>query len=211
MSKHVLKYCAKPRPKTTANCLEILFPFKPKILLCITQRLRKHKYFLKKKPPRLSVKRWFHHLSFPLHWNAETSPLISPRGHSFDLSVSKPALTVNNSSLAQNSETPNLTSDQSKKKLLHQRFSGWKHSQRINDYGNDAVSFAHLGYATGFDPRHVVDLAGSRRRMFITQPPTEDLEFFQATGNDSMDGDSDDDDEFLSGWHLMFITMAFLA
>lgn len=107
------------------------------------------------------------------------------------------------------------TSNRQKNELLHQRFPGWKGARRINDYGDEVVSFAHLGYTKDFDPYHVVDPAGSWRRMFITQPPTEDLEFFQATGNDLVDGDSDDDDfierETFQVHAAGGITMGFLA
>ncbi|MCJ1462008.1 hypothetical protein MMC07_000608 [Pseudocyphellaria aurata] len=74
--------------------------------------------------------------------------------------------------------------------LLYNRFCGWKiaYSYAI---GDPVASFIDLSSA----PKYIQHPASSWRKMFLSQPPCEDLKFFTSCGVKRWDYDSDDDSD----------------
>lgn len=74
--------------------------------------------------------------------------------------------------------------------LLYDRFRGWEICY-TNDFGDRIASFVDMSSA----PTYIQHPTSSWRKMFLSQPPCEDVKFFTACGVQRWDYDSDDDDD----------------
>lgn len=84
--------------------------------------------------------------------------------------------------------------DSIKNPLLYNRFRGWKILD-TNDYGLPIASFIKSSSSPVFgDPGHILDPNSSWRKMFLSQPPFEDLRLLSAHHFESSENYSDEDD-----------------
>lgn len=83
--------------------------------------------------------------------------------------------------------------DSVKNQLLYNRFRGWQIPIN-NEYNGPVASFIEFSSATIGDLDHIWQPTSSWRKMFLTQPPYEDLSLFIVSGVEGWESDIGDSD-----------------